>query len=147
MSTGSVAGTVPPPLSPPPPIMKHRRRRGVLGVVVVFGAVAALGAGLGVWLPHRGTFPVSALAGIRTDPTATATLTPTPTETPTPAFDPNVGAILPDHRIVAFYAVPGAAATGPAYLLSASMLARLRTQGAAYDALDPKHPVQLDRKS
>ncbi len=40
---------------------------------------------------------------------------PTPTMTPTPTpkpFDPNVGAVLPTHRVVAFYAIPGAEATG-----------------------------------
>jgi hypothetical protein len=72
----------------------------------------------------------------------TATATPSPTPTPRP-FDPNVGAVLPTHRVVAFYAVPGAEATGPAYQLSASMLANLRAQGAAYQQLDPLHPVQL----
>src|SRR5262249_5854581 len=71
--------------------------------------------------------------------------------TPTPggttgqpvAFDPNVGAILPDHRVVAFYAVPGAAATGPAYEPTTAMLNRLKAQGAAYEKLDPEHPVAL----
>ena len=66
---------------------------------------------------------------------------PTPTPTPKP-FDPNVGAILPTHRVVAFYAVPGAEATGPAYQLSPSMLSDLRTQAAVYQQLDPAHPVQ-----
>ncbi|GCE22302.1 hypothetical protein KDK_61020 [Dictyobacter kobayashii] len=32
---------------------------------------------------------------------------PTPTPTPTPVFNPNLNAVLPTHRIVAFYAVPG----------------------------------------
>jgi len=114
----------------------------VLGVVVLFVVIAALGAALGIWLPHRDRGALTALTGV--DPTTSAVATPTLTPTPTtPPFDPNVGAILPDHRIVAFYAVPGAAVTGPAYVLSASMLARLRTQGAAYEALDPEHPVQL----
>ncbi len=51
--------------------------------------------------------------------------------------------MLPTHRIVAFYAVPGASATGPAYVLSNAMLARLKAQGAAYQKLDPAHPVAL----
>src|SRR5437667_2384372 len=69
---------------------------------------------------------------------------PTPTPSPMPVpFDPNVGAVLPQHRVVAFYAVPGAQATGPAYLLSSAMLSSLRAQGAAYQKLDPQHPVQL----
>jgi hypothetical protein len=58
-------------------------------------------------------------------------------------FDPNVGAVLPHHRVVAFYAIPHAEATGPAYELTSSMLSHLKTQGAAYQQLDPAHPVQL----
>lgn len=58
-------------------------------------------------------------------------------------FDPNVGAILPTHRIVAYYGIPNAEVTGPAYELNAAMLARLQAQGAAYQNLDPTHPVQL----
>ena len=58
-------------------------------------------------------------------------------------FDPNVGAVLPTHRVVAFYAVPNAEATGPAYQLSATMLSNLRAQGTAYQQIDPTHPVQL----
>lgn len=69
------------------------------------------------------------------------TSTPTPTPTPKP-FDPNVGAILPTHRIVAFYAIPNAESTGPAYQLTSTMLANLRSQAAAYQKVDPKHPVQ-----
>jgi len=67
-----------------------------------------------------------------------------PTSTPTPIpFDPSVGAILPSHRVIAFYAVPGAEPTGPAYQLSDAMLNQLTQQGAAYQKLDPAHPVQL----
>ncbi|GCF08192.1 hypothetical protein [Dictyobacter arantiisoli] len=75
--------------------------------------------------------------------TVTVVKKTTPTATPTPAFNPNLNAVLPTHRIVAFYAIPGASATGPAYQLDAGMLAHLKTQGAAYQALDPAHPVQL----
>jgi hypothetical protein len=64
-----------------------------------------------------------------------------PTPTPVP-FNPNVGAVLPTHRIVAFYAIPGAEATGPAYELTSAMLNHLHTQGEAYQQLDPAHPVQ-----
>ncbi len=67
--------------------------------------------------------------------------TPRPSPTPTP-FDPSLGAVLPTHRVVAFYAIPNAEATGPAYILNASMLAALQAQGAAYQKLDPTHPVQ-----
>lgn len=58
-------------------------------------------------------------------------------------FDPNVGAVLPAHRVIAYYAVPGSEVTGPAYEPSQEMLTRLRQQGATYSALDPAHPVQL----
>ncbi len=61
--------------------------------------------------------------------------------TPTP-FDPNVGAVLPAHRVVAFYAIPNAEVTGPAYHLTTGMLADLRAQAAAYEQIDPAHPVQ-----
>ncbi|HVU66238.1 MAG TPA: hypothetical protein VHD63_03875 [Ktedonobacteraceae bacterium] len=67
---------------------------------------------------------------------------PTPQPTPVP-FDPSIGAVLPAHRVVAFYAIPNAEATGPAYTLTPSMLAALRAQGNAYQQLDPAHPVQL----
>jgi hypothetical protein len=65
-----------------------------------------------------------------------------PEATPTP-FNPSIGAVLPTHRVVAFYAVPGAEATGPAYELTPNMLNNLKDQGAAYQQLDPGHPVQL----
>ena len=51
--------------------------------------------------------------------------------------------MLPTHRIVAFYAVPYAEPTGPAYEPTDSMLAALKKQGAAYEQIDPAHPVQL----
>jgi len=66
---------------------------------------------------------------------------PGPGPTPTP-FDPNLGAVLPAHRVVAFYAIPDAEATGPAYELNSAMLQRLRAQGLEYQRLDPAHPVQ-----
>ncbi len=63
--------------------------------------------------------------------------------TPTPTFDPALGAVLPTYRIVAFYAVPFAEPTGPAYEPTDNMLATLKKQGTAYEQLDPTHPVQL----
>jgi hypothetical protein len=63
--------------------------------------------------------------------------------TPTPTFDPDQGAVLPTHRIIAFYAVPYAEPTGPAYEPTDSMLDALKQQGAAYEQIDPAHPVQL----
>lgn len=62
---------------------------------------------------------------------------------PTRPFDPNIGAVLPTHRVVAFYAIPNAEATGPAYQLTSSMQQQLKAQGAAYQQIDPAHPVQL----
>ena len=98
-------------------------------------------------LPLRCSVNLSPQIGITlANPTVAIIPTPTPSPSPTPTprpFDPNVGAVLPTHRVVAFYAIPGAEATGPAYQLSASMLANLRAQGAAYQQLDPLHPVQL----
>lgn len=58
-------------------------------------------------------------------------------------FNPDLGAILPTHRVVAFYAIPNAEVTGPAYELTSGMLVHLQKQGAAYQRLDPTHPVQL----
>jgi len=62
----------------------------------------------------------------------------TPTAQP---FDPGANAVLPAHRVVAFYAIPDAEATGPAYRLDAQMLQNLRTQAQAYEDIDPAHPV------
>jgi hypothetical protein len=66
---------------------------------------------------------------------------PTPTPTPTP-FDPNLGAVLPTYRVVAFYGVPDAEPTGPAFAINSAMLTRLRQQADAYEKLDPAHPVK-----
>lgn len=66
-----------------------------------------------------------------------------PMPEPSKPFSPDDGAVLPTHRIVAFYGVPGAEPTGPAYQLGSDMLDRLREQGAAYERLDPAHPVVL----
>jgi hypothetical protein len=51
--------------------------------------------------------------------------------------------VLPTHRIVAFYAVPYAEPTGPAYEPTDSMLAALKQQGAEYEQIDSAHPVEL----
>lgn len=71
-----------------------------------------------------------------------APATPIPKPTPIP-FNPDIGAVLPAHRVVAFYAIPNAEATGPAYELNSAMLKALQAQGNAYQQLDPAHPVQL----
>ena len=73
----------------------------------------------------------------------TYTTTPTPLPTPTPTYDPALNAILPAHRIVAFYAVPGADVTGPAYEATDDMYTKLKAQGDEYTAIDPVHPVAL----
>jgi hypothetical protein len=62
--------------------------------------------------------------------------------TPVPTFNPDSGAILPIHRIVAFYAVPGAEPTGPAYIVDDNMLNNLRQQSDAYQQIDSNHPVK-----
>ncbi|HEY1348093.1 MAG TPA: hypothetical protein VGF67_00535 [Ktedonobacteraceae bacterium] len=56
-------------------------------------------------------------------------------------FDPAIGAVLPAHRVVAFYAIPGAQVTGPAYHLDIQMLKNLRAQAATYERIDPAHSV------
>lgn len=89
------------------------------------------------------SFGDSTEAAQKTPLVAAKTPAPSPTTAPVVAFDPNKGAILPTHRIVAFYAVPDAAPTGPAYKISSSMLAHLKAQGAEYQKLDPSHPVIL----
>lgn len=65
------------------------------------------------------------------------------TPTPTPTFDPSLGAVLPTHRVVAYYAVPYAEPTGPAYEPTDGMLRALQQQGDAYQKIDPAHPVEL----
>ncbi|WP_236602042.1 hypothetical protein [Ktedonobacter sp. SOSP1-52] len=67
---------------------------------------------------------------------------PQETKKASPPFDPALGAVLPRHRVVAYYAVPGSEVTGPAFEPSESMYEKLRGQGAAYERLDPAHPVQ-----
>ena len=57
-------------------------------------------------------------------------------------YDPNLGAVLPKHRIVAFYGIPGAEPTGPAFTINGNMLNQLRQQADAYQHVDPAHPVQ-----
>jgi hypothetical protein len=61
-------------------------------------------------------------------------------------FDPNVGAPLPDNRIVAAYGIVGGVDfNGPASTLDmlTSFLPQLQQLGNQYAALDPTHPVKL----
>jgi hypothetical protein len=108
----------------------------IIAVGVACGLLA-MGAILAIWVSGSKS-PALASQNART---TRGTVVQAPK--PAVAFDPSVGAILPTHRVVAFYAVPGAAATGPAYALSTAMLNRLKAQGAAYQKLDPAHPVML----
>jgi hypothetical protein len=102
----------------------------VAGVVL---ALVAVGVMVAIWVPGPKR---PALAS------HTAKIASQPAPPPAP-FDPNAGAILPTDRVVAYYAVPGAPATGPAYQPTTAMLNRLRAQGAVYQKLDPAHPVKL----
>ena len=117
---------------------QKRRQRITLTVTSVLMTISVVLISVGV-IMIRSSLVNS--ASVSSTPTPKPTTAPTPT--PTPAFDPSVGAILPSHRVIAFYAVPGAEPTGPAYELSDTMLNQLTQQGAVYQKLDPAHPVQL----
>lgn len=121
---------------------RNQSRRRTITWTIISGllVLSALVIVVGVVIV-RASLMTSASVSSTTRLTATATSVPTPT--PTPLFDPNVGTVLPSHRVVAFYAVPGAEPTGPAYELSDAMLSHLTQQGAAYQNLDSAHPVQL----
>jgi hypothetical protein len=111
--------------------------------MAVAAGVAVGLVGVGATLAVRFTSGVRpAEAGDRqtAGPSAVSRQSVSPTQL---AFDASAGAILPRHRVVAFYAVPGAAQTGPAHSIGKTMLARLKTQGAVYERLDPAHPVKL----
>src|SRR5215475_13960719 len=115
------------------------RRFALVGVVVL--AIVALGLSMTVgWPLHfsgaKNTSNTSPLLAQKKP-------SPSPSAAPVVEFDPNKDAILPTYRIVAFYAVPNAAPTGPTYKISSAMLTRLKSQGAAYQKLDPAHPVKL----
>ncbi len=118
-------------------VSRHLRKQFAIVFLLSLSLIIIISATLIVpALRIRSVIPTPALT-----PQAVATSTPTPI--PTPVFDPSVGAVLPTHRVVAFYAVPYAEPTGPAYIPNAAMLAALNKQGAAYELLDPGHPVQL----
>src|SRR5262245_41975913 len=138
--TSGLPRTASPTLEPPPPpaARPRKQRRRYILLFATLTLVAVLGISIGVWANRD----KSAATFVNGQGQPVGAGTPAPTNQPV-AFDPNVGAILPEHRVVAFYAVPGAAATGPAYQLSTAMLNRLKAQGAAYEKLDPAHPVVL----
>ena len=110
----------------------------VIAIVLVVMSIALLGVATTVSIGYfRSNGPSS-------KPVVVATAIPKPTPTPTPIpFDPNLGAVLPTHRIVAFYGIPGAEPAGPAYQADSTMLSQLKAQGAAYQEIDPSHPVDL----
>ncbi len=119
------------------PRKTYRNLRIVVTIVAALLLIVSGSILIPAWINHTPSNTTNAHRG-----GATSTATPTPTPTPTP-FDPNVGATLPAHRVVAFYAVPGAEPTGPAFELTNDMLEHLKQQGAAYEQIDPAHPVQL----
>jgi len=119
----------------------NRRKTVTLTIISALLTIAVVLIIVGVTMVRASLVAgASASSTATSKPTAMATSAPTPT--PTPIFNPDVGAILPSHRVIAFYAVPGAQATGPAYQLSDAMLNQLTQQGAIYQKLDPAHPVQ-----
>ncbi len=145
MSLGSTRRRVAPPT-----VRRHgnqsrrRRTRRIVGATTVFVVLFALGATAVVRLSSGSSVQPQAVLPASPTPVSPTSATPAPVASMPPVpFNPSIGAVLPTHRVVAFYGVPGAAATGPAYTLSSSMLARLRAQGAAYQKLDPAHPVDL----
>lgn len=128
----------PPPLPQRPlPVSRHPRRR--LAIVFLLGMSLIIIVGAIIIVPALKT---RFMASAPTSASRTSAI-PTYPPIPTPVFDPSEGAVLPTHRVVAFYAVPYAEPTGPAYEPTAAMLAALKKQGTAYQQLDPAHPVQL----
>ncbi len=120
-----------------------RRQRITLTITSILLAISVILIVIGVVLVRDTTNAPSTGSSPSTKQKSNALATSVPTATPTPAFDPSVGAILPSHRVIAFYAVPGAEPTGPAFEISDAMLNQLTQQGDAYQKLDPAHPVQL----
>ncbi len=96
---------------------------------------------------------VVVLSSLMVNPTTTQgqigpTPTPTiPTATPTP-YDPSVGAVLPNYRIVAMWGIPGSPAgakTGEqnGFAPDQVLLNYLHQEGLAYLQADPTTPVVL----
>lgn len=140
MPTMKLPGQLPPGQRKKSP---HRRRRTMITVILMCVLIVAVSI-FAAPLLSRSNNLYSSMFALKQDSKPVPTRVPTPTPSPTPIpFNPSVGAVLPDHRVVAFYAVPNAEPTGPAYILNSQMLSDLQTQGAAYEKLDPAHPVQL----
>src|SRR5690349_10069050 len=92
--------------------LRRRRRRPVVTLVVT-ACIAVL-----IAVDLSGGHGRGSKGGPRPGPAASGSTT-------IGLFDPDVNAVLPGHRVVAFYGVPGAAATGPAWTLDQPMLDRL----------------------
>ncbi len=108
------------------------RRRLMLALVAVVAATGLVTAGAAALVPES------------PQRVSKQVVTTTPSSpSPSPPFDPDDNAILPQRRVVAFYAIPGAQPAGPAWKVDEQVLARLRAQGAEYERLDPAHPVAL----
>ncbi len=119
---------------PPRKIPKHRRWRLTLASLLALMLIISVST----------IFLIPALKiGLHLSRTALIGRAVASTPTPTPTFDPTLGAVLPTHRVVAYYAVPYAEPTGPAYEPTDGMLAALKQQGDAYEQIDPTHPVEL----
>ncbi|GCE25494.1 hypothetical protein KDA_09780 [Dictyobacter alpinus] len=134
--------TMPLPLTndtprPQPPNKKYR-----LGLAMIIAAIVLLVISVLIFFPFIQTSTNPQLSNVPTRKPTPTRILPTPTPTPTP-FDPAVGAILPNYRVIAFYAVPGAEVTGPAYAPDAQMLTKLKAQSDAYEKLDATHPVKM----
>ena len=136
----SSPGTPPPSTSiPQEPRLVSRHRRKQFAIIFLLNVSLIIIVGTIILVP---ALKIHSVAPALTPAPRTAK-TSKPTPKPTPTFDPALGAVLPRHRVVAYYAVPYAEPTGPAYEPTDSMLAALRKQGAAYEELDPAHPMQL----
>src|ERR1043166_1428423 len=98
-----------PPSRPPRSTSRRPLFFGLLVAgVLVLGTLAAV------------SYPFfSQLLGSHKASTTTPTVVPTATPKP---FDPSVGAVLPSHRVIAFYGIRDAEPTGPAYVLDDDML-------------------------
>lgn len=129
----------------PPPVKKqYSSNKGrILGtVILVIGLVLLSISGIAIVPPLLGQPTLAHADKPHPRIVSLTSSISTPSISPTPVFNPNINATLPTHRIVAFYAVPGAEPTGPAYEISDTMLSDLRQQSDAYQQLDPDHPVQ-----
>ena len=116
--------------------VNHRSRSALALVLALAFPAAAAAEGFEDWAR-----PVEADAVIKEMRETQSRPAPAPAPAPYAAFDPAEGAILPNHRIVAFYGIPRARRAGPAYEPTDDMLAKLHKQADEYRKLDPATPV------